>query len=86
MVWLIKLQLRDICPQLLDLFSHFSDNPIFKVGKNTVEGLLKNTPFFSRWMEFLKIDGDTAKTKKTPFVAKNSRKSGGGVVLHSLLF
>ena len=45
-----------------------------------------NTPFFSRWMEFLKIDDDTAKTKKTSFVAENSCKSGRGVLLHSSLF
>ena len=37
-------------------------------------------------MEFLKIDGDTAKTKKTSFVAENSCKSGRGVLLHSSLF
>ena len=45
-----------------------------------------NTSFFSRRMEFLKIDGDTAKSKKTSFVAESSCKSGRGVLLHSSLF
>ena len=37
-------------------------------------------------MEFLKIDGDTAKNKKTSFVAKNSRKSVKGLVFYSSFF
>ena len=40
-----------------------------------------NTQFFSSWMEFLKIDGDTAKTKKTPFNAENSPEPCRGVLL-----
>ena len=34
-------------------------------------------------MKFLKIGGDTAKTKKTPFVAKESSESRRGVLLFS---
>ena len=37
-------------------------------------------------MEFLKIDGDTAKTKKTSFVAKKSRESVKGLFFYSSFF
>ena len=60
--------------------------PTDDVGGRGPSKNVLNTPFFSRWMEFLKIDGDTAKTKKTSFVAENSCKSGSGVLLHSSRF
>ena len=37
-------------------------------------------------MEFLKIDGDTAKNKKTSFVAKKSRESVKGLFFDSSFF
>ena len=37
-------------------------------------------------MEFLKIDADTAKTKKTVFVAKNNRKSVKDLFFYSSFF
>ena len=37
-------------------------------------------------MEILKIDGDTAKNKKTSFVTKNIRKSVKGLFLYSSFF
>ena len=37
-------------------------------------------------MEFIKMDGDTAKNKKTSFVAKNIRKSVKGLFFYSSFF
>ena len=60
-------------------FSSDLEEAKMRVSSNT-----ERTVFLRR-MEFLEIDSEAAKTKKTSFVAKCRRKSGKGLLLRSFI-